>query len=260
MVSDGAGRVQVSRVLLIQQEPRAAAFLAKGLRANGFTTTVADSVDAAVAAARSGQFDLLVLDAAPPCGDGFAVLDALRWARAGVPVIVFTASEGIEPVAAALQGGADDFMTKPITFEELLARVRLRLRGARVVESTALQHGPLELDLRTRRARVGGRPVDLTAREFLLIETFVRNRDRVLSRQQLLSHVWGYGHETGSNVVDVYVCSLRRKLGPGLIGTVRGMGYRLEAAAPPRPFPRFGVASRLPPSPGVPARWPMWRW
>jgi DNA-binding response OmpR family regulator len=225
----------VSRVLLARQEGREAAFLAKGLRANGVTTTVTDSLVAAVAAARSGQFDLLVLDAAPPCEDAFAVLDALRPARAGVRVIVLTVREDIERTAAALHGCADDFMIKPISFEELLARVRLRLRGNRVVETTQLRHGPLELDLRARRARVGGRPVDLTAREFMLTETFVRNRDRVLSRQQLLSHVWGYGHDTGSNVVDVYVCSLRRKLGPGLIGTVRGMGYRLEMAPQPQP-------------------------
>jgi DNA-binding response OmpR family regulator len=227
--------VPVSRVLLARQEAREAAFLAKGLRANGLTTIATDSVAAAVAAARSGQFDLLVLDAAPPREDGLAVLDALRRARAGVRIIVLTAREDIERTAAALDGCADDFMTKPISFEELLARVRLRLRGNRVVETTQLRHGPLELDLRARRARVGGRPVDLTAREFLLTETFVRNRDRVLSRQQLLSHVWGYGHDTGSNVVDVCICSLRRKLGPGLIGTVRGMGYRLEVAPQQQP-------------------------
>jgi two-component system, OmpR family, copper resistance phosphate regulon response regulator CusR len=131
------------------------------------------------------------------------------------------------PNLAGLQGGADDYMTKPFRFEELLARVRLRLRGDRAPEVTVLRHGGLELDLRTRRARVGDHPVTLSEREFLLAETFVRNAGQVLSRQQLLSHVWGYGHDPGSNVVDVSVCGLRRKLGPGAIQTVRGMGYRL---------------------------------
>jgi DNA-binding response OmpR family regulator len=144
-----------------------------------------------------------------------------------MPVIVLTARCGIDDTLAGLQGGADDHMTKPFRFQELLARVRLRLRGDRAPEVTVLRHGRLELDLRTRRARVGDRPVALSAREFLLAETFVRNAGQVLSRQQLLSHVWGYGHDPGSNVVDVSVCGLRRKLGPGAIQTVRGMGSRL---------------------------------
>jgi two-component system copper resistance phosphate regulon response regulator CusR len=225
------GRVSMSRVLLAGQDPGAAAVLAKGLRANGFTTTLAESADTALAAARSGQFDLLVLDLAQPGADGRGVLNALVWARSDAPVIVLTSRQGIEHAVAALQGGADDFMTKPFCLEELLARVRLRLRSGPVLE-TVLRHGMLELDLPARRARIGGRTVELTAREFLLTETFVRSRGRVLSRRQLLSHVW-YGHHVGSNVVDVYVCSLRRKLGPGLITTVRGMGYRLELVAPP---------------------------
>ena len=115
--------------------------------------------------------------------------------------------------------------------------MRLRLRGDRVPEVTMLRHGRLELDLRTRRARVGDRQVALSAREFLLAETFVRNAGQVLSRQQLLSHVWGFGHDPGSNVVDVNVCGLRRKLGPSAIETVRGVGYRL------------GTCSHVPPGP-----------
>jgi two-component system, OmpR family, copper resistance phosphate regulon response regulator CusR len=234
----------MSRVLLAGQEASTLSFLAKGLQASGFTTTVAEGLDAALPAARSGQFDLLVLDLAPPGHEGAAALTALRQAPLSIPVIVITIQQGIEKAVAALHGGTDDFMTKPLCFEELLARVRLRLRGGQAPETTVLRHGPLELDLRTRQVRVGGRSVDLTAREFLLTEAFVHNHGLVLSRQQLLAHVWGYGHDTGSNVVDVYVCSLRRKLGRGMITTVRGMGYRLVAIAPER-FGEFGSAERL---------------
>ncbi len=233
----------MSRVLLAGRSPEAASFLARGLRANGFSTTVAVSADAALAAARSGQVDLLVLDLAPPGDDGLTLVDALRWAQVSVPVILLAARQDIERAVAGLHGRADDFMTKPFCIEELLARVRLRLREGWIRETPVLRHGPLELDLLGRRTCVDGRPVDLTAREFLLVETFVRNRDLVLSRQQLLRHVWGYRHETESNVVDVYVCSLRRKLGRSLITTVRGLGYRLSAAATPEPRHAAGLAA-----------------
>jgi two-component system copper resistance phosphate regulon response regulator CusR len=180
----------MSRILIAEDEPRVAAFLDKGLRASGFTTTVAADGDAALEAALSGQFDLLLLDLILPRKHDFTVLSELRDARVTMPVIVLTARCGIDDTLAGLRGGADDYMTKPFRFEELLARVRLRLRGDRVPEVTVLRHGRLELDLRTRRTRVGDRPVELSAREFLLAETFVRNAGQVLSRQQLLSHVW----------------------------------------------------------------------
>ena len=183
--------------------------------------------DSALAAALSGEFDLLLLDLVLPCRHGLAVLEELRRAGVGLPVIILTASHGLDDTLAGLQGGAADYVTKPFRFEELLARVRLRLRDQRPPEPTVLRHGQLELDLRTRLARVGERSVALSAREFLLAETLVRNAGQVLSRQQLLSRVWGYGHDPGSNVVDVHVCALRRKLGPELIATVRGVGYRL---------------------------------
>lgn len=220
----------MGRIFVAGHEPTVASFVAKGLRAHGFTATVAETGDAAVAAARSGQFDLLLLDLYLGGKQGTAVLDELRDARVNIPIIVLTAKDRIDEILANLPNRGDDFLTKPFCFDEMLARVRLRLRGDRVAESTMLLHGALELDLRGRRARLDGRPLGLTPREFLLAETFVRNPGRVLSRQQLLSHVWGYGHDNGSNVVDVYVCGLRRKLGPGLITTVRGMGYRLEEA------------------------------
>jgi two-component system copper resistance phosphate regulon response regulator CusR len=220
----------VSRVLIAEDEPRIAAFVEKGLRANGFATAVVGDGLTALDRARSGEFDLVVLDIGLPVLDGFAVLRALRAERCGVPVIVLTARDSVQDTVAGLEGGADDYMPKPFRFEELLARVRLRLAGARQNEVTVLTAGDLSLDLRTRRVSVRGRTVDLSAREFALAETFLRHPGQVLAREQLLSHVWGYDFDPGSNVVDVYVRYLRRKLGAERIETVRGMGYRLTAA------------------------------
>ncbi|MGY1827847.1 MULTISPECIES: response regulator transcription factor [unclassified Blastococcus] len=222
----------MSRVLIAEDEPRIAAFVEKGLKANGFVTAVVGDGLSALDRARSGEFDLVVLDIGLPVLDGFSVLRALRAERCTVPVVVLTARDSVQDTVAGLEGGADDYMAKPFRFEELLARVRLRLAGARDAESTAtvLTVGGLSLDLRTRRASVDGRVVDLSAREFALAETFLRHPGQVLAREQLLSHVWGYDFDPGSNVVDVYVRYLRRKLGAERIETVRGMGYRLPAA------------------------------
>jgi DNA-binding response OmpR family regulator len=220
----------VSRILIAEDEPRIAAFVEKGLRANGFATTVVADGPAALAKARAGDADLLVLDIGLPGLDGFGVLRTLRGEGVGIPVIILTARDGVQDTVAGLEGGADDYMPKPFRFEELLARIRLRLAGSRPAESTVLRCGDLSLDLRTRRATADGRTVDLSAREFALAETFLRHPGQVLSREQLLSGVWGYDFDPGSNVVDVYVRYLRRKLGASRIQTVRGMGYRLVEA------------------------------
>jgi DNA-binding response OmpR family regulator len=220
----------VNRILIVEDEERIASFVEKGLRANGFTTTVVGDGDAGYEYALTGGFDLVVLDIGLPGQDGFTVLRQLREARVTVPVIVLTARDSVRDTVAGLEGGADDWMTKPFRFEELLARVRLRLRtAARAPEVTVLRSGTLSLDLRTRRARAGERTVDLTAREFVLLELFLRHPGQVLSREQILSHVWGYDFDPGSNIVDVYVRTLRRKLGAERVETVRGMGYRLPA-------------------------------
>ncbi|MFI6283567.1 response regulator transcription factor [Streptomyces sp. NPDC051018] len=218
----------MNRILIVEDEERIAAFVEKGLRANGFTTTVVADGDAAYDYAMTGGFDLVVLDIGLPGRDGFTVLRQLREAQVSVPVIVLTARDSVRDTVAGLEGGADDWMTKPFRFEELLARVRLRLRtAARAPEVTVLRNGELTLDLRTRRARSGERTVDLTAREFVLLELFLRHPGQVLSREQILSHVWGYDFDPGSNIVDVYVRALRKKLGADRVETVRGMGYRL---------------------------------
>ena len=218
----------MARVLIAGDEPRISSFVEKGLSANGFTVTVVADGLSAYDYAVTGSFDLMVLDIGLPEMDGFAVLRKLRQQRCTLPVIVLTARDSVQDTVAGLEGGADDYMPKPFRFEELLARVRLRLSSSRATELTVLTYGGLQLDLRTRRANVGGRAVDLSAREFALAETFLRHPGQVLSREQLLSHVWGYDFDPNSNVVDVYVRYLRRKLGAERFVTLRGMGYRLE--------------------------------
>jgi two-component system copper resistance phosphate regulon response regulator CusR len=218
----------MARILIAEDEPRISAFVDKGLSANGFAVTVVADGPSAYDYAMTGDFDLMVLDIGLPGMDGFAVLRKLRARRNHIPVIVLTARDSVQDTVAGLEGGADDYMPKPFRFEELLARVRLRLTSERAAELTVLSYGGLHLDLRTRRARIDDRTVDLSAREFALAETFLRHPGQVLSREQLLSHVWGYDFDPGSNVVDVYVRYLRRKLGADRFTTLRGMGYRLE--------------------------------
>ncbi|SFA93902.1 DNA-binding response regulator, OmpR family, contains REC and winged-helix (wHTH) domain [Amycolatopsis marina] len=216
----------MNRILVVEDEERIASFVRKGLSANGFATTVVGDGTSAVELARGGSFDLMILDIGLPDQDGFSVLRSMREARVSIPVIILTARDSVRDTVAGLEGGADDYMTKPFRFEELLARVRLRLRRAdNTPEATLLRVTDLSLDLRTRRAQVGETTVELTAREFTLLELFLRHPGQVLSREQILSHVWGYDFDPGSNIVDVYVRALRRKLGADRISTVRGMGY-----------------------------------
>ncbi len=218
----------MSRILIAEDEERIVSFLEKGLRAAGYTTlAVGDGIDA-LSLARDDSFDLLVLDLGLPRMDGTEVLRRMRARGERMPVVVLTARSSVEDTVAGLEGGADDYVAKPFRFEELLARIRVRLRDdGDTDEVTVLRAGAVTLDVRTRRAGVEGRTVDLTAREFALLETLMRHAGQVLSREQLLSHVWGYDFDPGSNVVDVYVRYLRKKLGGDVIETVRGMGYRL---------------------------------
>jgi DNA-binding response OmpR family regulator len=217
----------MSRILIAEDEARLAAFLEKGLRAGGYTTTVATDGAAASVLARDDDFDLMVLDLGLPVKDGLEVLRDLRRAGQRLPVIILTARGDPDERVAGLEAGADDYIGKPFHFEELLARVRVRLRddtpGA---PEHQLMVGELELDLRTRWASVHGDKVELSAREFELLRTFLEHPNQVLSREQLLAHVWGYDYDPGSNVVDVYVGYLRRKLGSDRFETVRGVGYR----------------------------------
>ena len=218
----------MTRILIVEDEERIVSFLEKGLRANGYTTMAIGDGREAADIVRDEDFDLVLLDLGLPGLDGREVLRRVRARGERLPVIVLTARDSVEDTVAGLEGGADDYVTKPFRFEELLARIRARLRDEPAAEPTILRAGGVTLDLRTRRATVDGRSVELTAREFVLAETLVRHADQVLSREQLLSHVWGYDFEPDSNVVEVYIRYLRRKLGPETIETVRGMGYRFR--------------------------------
>jgi len=218
----------LSRILIVEDEVRIASFLENGLRANGYTTAIASNGHAAMSMSRSGEFDLMILDLGLPGKDGIDVLRELRAEGSSLPVIILTARTSVIETVLGLNGGADDYIGKPFRFDELLARIRVRLRDEPSPEPTVLQVGDAALDLRAHQAIVSGKAVALSKREFALAEVFFQHPGQVLSRQQLLNTVWHYDFHPGSNVVDVYVGYLRKKLGSHRITSVRGMGYRLE--------------------------------
>jgi DNA-binding response OmpR family regulator len=221
----------VASVLIIDDDPLICRFVSRGLQAVGFTTAVASDAAGGRAMALSGEFDLVLLDLVLGGGtDGFDVLRDLRAQKSTLPVLVMTGYPATRDVVDCLDGGADDYIVKPFRFEELVARVRVRLRDDRGAPvASRIVAGDLEMDLLTRRVTVAGRQVELTSREFHLLEYLMRHRDHVLSRAQLLSRVWGYSFDPTSNVVNVYVAGLRHKIGSERIETVRGAGYRLRA-------------------------------
>ena len=216
----------MSRILIVEDESGIASFLAKGLQRNGYETESVDSGGAALERVNDDDFDLLVLDLGLPDIDGLDVLAELRIRGVRMPVIILTARHD---VVAGFDQGADDYVTKPFRFEELLARVRARLRAVPAAdEGMLLSQGNVTLDLKSRTATVGDNTVELTAREFALVEHLLRNAGEIFSREQLLEAIWSDEVDRGSNVVDVYILYLRRKLGESLIETVRGKGWRLR--------------------------------
>jgi DNA-binding response OmpR family regulator len=218
----------MTKILLIEDEPRIAAFVSRGLESAGYTTVIVDDGADGLERALAVDIDLVLLDVGLPTLDGFEVLRRLRAKGSAVPVIMLTARSSTRDTVEGLDAGANDYVSKPFTFDELLARVRSRLREKNAPSGVSVGHGDVVLDILARRATVDGREVELSAREFALAEQFLRSPGRVLSREQLLSRVWGMDFDPGSNVVDVYVRYLRGKLGVHHIVTVRGAGYRWE--------------------------------
>ncbi|MFD1506511.1 response regulator transcription factor [Georgenia yuyongxinii] len=223
----------MAQILIVEDEPGISSFITKGLKSAGHQPTAVGTGREGLAHAHTDGYDLMILDIGLPDVDGFEVLRRLRGQGSTMPVIILTARSSVDDTVAGLEGGADDYVPKPFRFEELLARVRLRLRTTdpAAPETTVLTHGQLSLDMLTRRVNVDGKEVELSAREFALLETFMSHPGQVLSREQLLSRVWGYDFDPGSNVVDVYVRYLRKKIGAEHLATVRGMGYRLVDAS-----------------------------
>jgi DNA-binding response OmpR family regulator len=217
----------VARILIAEDDPRIAETLEKGLTAHGYTTLLADDGEKAQSLSLTDSFDLMILDMGLPAREGFHVLQELRSRGKTLPVLVLT-GRSERDVVACLEAGADDYMRKPFDFDELLARIRIRLRTQRRdATPNVLTAGGVKLDLRSRRATVGSQTVALTTREFALLEMLVRHAGQILSRKQLLSHGWGPSFDPTSNVVDVGINSLRKKLGADVIETIRGAGYRL---------------------------------
>jgi DNA-binding response OmpR family regulator len=228
------------RLLLVEDEPDAAKVLAKGLREHGYAVDVAGDGDAAVHQAGTTDYDGIVLDVMLPRMDGFAVCRAIRESGGAVPIIMLTARDAVEARIEGLDSGADDYLTKPFDFGELLARLRAVIRrGHHPLLPESLTRGPITLNTRARRAWVDKREVALTTKEYALLEYLVRRAGDVVSRADIAEHVWDEHYDPLSNVVDVYVQRLRRKLDrPGAescIRTRRGEGYQFASAHEAQP-------------------------
>jgi DNA-binding response OmpR family regulator len=221
-------------MLIVEDDPRISSFLVKGLEAEGWSTTVARDAPEALDAVRrmSDDLEFVLLDLGLPRGSGQDVLRAIRQGCATLPVVIVTARTDVADKVNGLDLGANDYLTKPFAFDELLARIRAARRTTEQPNSTELTVGDLRLDLMTKVAWRAGRRIDLSPREWAMLELFMRHPTHVITRARILSQVWQYPHDPGSNVVDVYVGYLRRKLNrPGLeplVKTVRGAGYRLQ--------------------------------
>ncbi len=217
---------------MVEDERAIADFVARGLEAEGYAVTCVGDGDSGETLALTGRFDLILLDIMLPGKDGLEVLESLRRQDGDTPVILLTARGEIRDRVRGLDQGANDYLTKPFAFEELLARIRANLRQPGQGDPTGLRVGAIELDLLTRKVHRGSREISLSAREFDLLSYLMRHPGQVLSREQLLNGVWGYDYDPGTNVVGVYIAYLRRKLaGPGEedpIETLRSVGYRLK--------------------------------
>jgi DNA-binding response OmpR family regulator len=223
------------RLLVVEDEHKLAGVLKRGLEEHGYAVDVAYDGEDGLAMATAAPYDVIVLDVMLPKLDGLAVCHALRSQHSHTPVLMLTARDAVDDRVSGLDSGADDYLTKPFAFRELLARIRALLRREGRSKDPVLRVADLEVDTVSHEVRRGGKLIELTSKEYAILEYFLRNPNRVLTRTQIAEHVWDYDFVSMSNVIDVYVGYLRRKLGddgePRLLRTVRGTGYQLRATA-----------------------------
>ncbi len=223
------------RILIVEDEKKLAGFIRQALREDGHTVELCHNGEEGSRVALAGEFDALVLDLQLPDRDGITILRELRAAKKATPVLILTARDGVKDRVLGLDEGADDYLTKPFALDELRARVRALMRRGLGTAANQVQYADLVMQLIQRRVTRGEREIKLTPREFSLLEYFVRNAERVVTRPAIAEHVWDYDFEWQSNVVDVFVNALRRKLEeagePRLIHTMRGAGYVLRQEA-----------------------------
>jgi two-component system, OmpR family, copper resistance phosphate regulon response regulator CusR len=228
--SPETGATPAGRVLLVDDEQRILNFVQRGLEAEGLAVDTARDGYEGQRLALSGRYDLIILDLVMPGLDGHAVLRSIITHDPSQPVLVLSARTDTPSKVRSLELGAEDYLSKPFSLDELLARIHARLRAAARVAPTRLVVGAITLDVLRRRADAGAGPVALADREFLLLQELMANGGRAVSKERLLSSVWGFHFDPGSNVVDVYVRRLRAKLGANAITTIRGVGYRVDAS------------------------------
>ncbi len=222
----------MSHILVVEDDPRISSFIIKGLKSAGYSASLQEDGRLAHAMAKTGGYDLIILDIGLPGMDGFTLMQQLRCEGVRTPIIMLTARDSVNDTVQGLESGANDYMTKPFQFAELLARIRLRLSDTSanpdLAQASVLSHRDLTLDVRSREITVKNFSQELTSREFSLLETFMRHKNQVLSREQILGMVWGIDFDPNSNIVDVYIRALRKKIGDDYITTVRGAGYRFS--------------------------------
>jgi heavy metal response regulator len=220
------------RILVVEDEKKVASFLKKGLEEENYAVDVAHDGEEGLALAHINEYDLVILDIMLPKLDGMEVLRQIRSDGSGVPILILTAKDSVEDIVGGLDSGSDDYLTKPFSFAELVARVRALLRRRMMEKTDLLEVDDLTLSLSTHRVKRGGREIELTAKEYGLLEYFMRNPNRILTRTLIAEHVWDYHFDPSTNVIDVYVNYLRKKIDQGfekkLIHTARGSGYIMK--------------------------------